>query len=95
MKKLLFVAITTLSIASCGSLNRTFYGTTESTLIKTVAIEHNCPKENVKVVERLKGVHGATYAVDACGKRLVYKQTGSVFMEATKLDETINKAKNQ
>jgi len=95
MKKLIFMTITTLSVASCGSLNRTFYGTTESTLIKTVAIEYNCPKENVKVIESQKGVHGATYAVDACGKRLVYKQTGSVFMEATKLDETINKAKNQ
>ncbi|MDE5483484.1 hypothetical protein KRE28_16885 [Elizabethkingia meningoseptica] len=94
MKKLLFVAITTFSVASCGSLNRTFYGTTESTLIKTVAIEQNCPKENIKVVERLKGVHGATYAVEACGKRYVYKQSGSVFVEATRVNEIFGKPQN-
>ena len=79
------------SIISCGSVNRTMFGTTENTLIKTVAIEQNCSSENVKIIEKVKGLHGATYALDVCGKRVVYKQVGSVFMEGEKANELLKK----
>ena len=82
-----------LFLFSCGAVNRTMFGTTEKTLIKTVSIEQNCPKENVKILDRNKGLHGATYALDVCGKRMVYKQVGSVFMEQSELDKTIKKVK--
>ena len=75
---------------NCGSVNRTVFGTTEATLVKTVAIEQNCPSENVKIIEKVKGLHGATYSLDVCGKRMVYKQVGSVFMEASKADNLVN-----
>jgi len=74
-------------LASCGSVSRTMFGTTEKNLIKTVAIEQNCDKEKIEIKEKIKGLHGATYALDACGKRFVYKQVGSVFMEASKADK--------
>ena len=85
MKKLLFLT-TILMFVSCGSVTRTMFGVTESTLIKTVSIEQNCEKENIKILDSNKGLHGATYALDVCGKRMVYKQVGSVFMEASKAD---------
>ncbi|WP_299135485.1 hypothetical protein [uncultured Tenacibaculum sp.] len=91
MKKIVLINLISLLLLSCGAVNRTVFGATEKTLIKTVSIEQNCPKENIKVVDENKGLHGATYALDVCGKRMVYKQVGSVFMEATKMDETIKK----
>jgi len=93
MKKL-FLVSAVLLLTSCGSVNRTLFGTTEKNLIKTVSIEQNCNQENIKVVDRNKGLHGATYALDVCGKRMVYKQVGSVFMEASKADEMVKSLNN-
>lgn len=76
-------------ICSCGSLNRTMTGTTESKLLKTVAVEQGCSVENVKVLDKIKTMGNATYSLDACGKRVVYKQIGTVFMEGSKADETV------
>ncbi|MGJ8745799.1 hypothetical protein [Polaribacter sp.] len=93
MKKI--IAFTLLStLLACGSVNRTVFGTTEKNLIKTVAIEQNCSKEKIKIVDSIKGLHGATYSLDACGKRIVYKQVGSVFMESSKADKMIKEFSN-
>lgn len=70
------------------------FGTTENNLIKTVSIEQDCPEENIKVLDKIKGLHGATYSLDACGKRLVYKEVGSVFMEASKADKVNTNLQN-
>ena len=91
MKKSFLAWFVSLILVSCGSVNRTMFGITESTLVKTVAIEQNCPSESIKILEKVKGLHGATYSLDVCGKRLVYKQVGSVFMEASKADEINSK----
>lgn len=64
-------------------------GTTESKLIKTVSVEQGCPVENVKVIDKVKTLGNATYSLDVCGKRVVYKQIGSVFMEGSKADNLI------
>lgn len=76
-------------MCSCGSVNRTMSGTTESKLIKTVSVEQGCPVENVKVIDKVKTLGNATYSLDVCGKRVVYKQIGSVFMEGSKADNLI------
>ena len=78
-------------LLSCGSVTRTMFGTTEKNLIKTVSIEQNCEKEKIEILERIKGLHGATYALNACGERIVYKQVGSVFMESSKADKMVKK----
>jgi RNA-binding protein YhbY len=88
MKKIIFL-FGIVILVSCGSVNRTMFGTTEKNLIKTVAIEQNCDKENIEIIEKIKGLHGATYALDVCGNRVVYKQVGSVFMEASKADKMV------
>ncbi len=88
MKKL--IAFTLLSILlSCGTLNRTVTGSKEIDLIKTVSIEQNCKKENIKIIEKVKKAYSATYALDVCGKRMVYKQVGTVFMESSKADRMV------
>lgn len=92
MKKLIAFTLL-LGIFSCGSVNRTIFGTTEKNLVKTISIEQNCSKENIKITNKIKGLHGATYSVEACGKRYVYKQVGSVFMESSKADKLVNSLK--
>lgn len=94
MKKLLLTLFISTFLFSCGSGARTVFGTTEKTLIKTVSIEQNCPQEDIKVLDSTKGLHGATYALDVCGKRMVYKQVGSVFMEQSVADETVKNLQN-
>lgn len=82
------VVVLSFTLLSCGGvLTRKIFGTTEKNLIETVSIEQNCPAENIKIMQSNKGLHGATYALDVCGKRVVYKQVGSVFMEASKADK--------
>lgn len=93
MRKIFFLSIILLFV-SCGSMNRTLFGTTEKNLIKTVSIEQDCEQENIKIVDSNKGLHGATYALDVCGKRMVYKQIGSIFMEASKADKMVEKLSN-
>lgn len=93
MKKTLLLLIILLILVSCGSVNRTMFGTTEKNLLKTVSIEQGCDTENIEILEKLKGLHGATYALNVCGTRMVYKQVGSVFMEASKADETVKNLK--
>lgn len=83
MKKII-VVLGLMSLISCGSATRTMFGTSEKTLINTVSIEQNCPKENIEILQKEKGLHGATYALNVCGNRVVYKQIGSVFMESSK-----------
>lgn len=85
MKKL-FLITTAFLLLSCGSVTRTMFGTTEKTLVKTVSIEQNCPQENIQITDKKKGIHGATYALEVCGKRMIYKQVGTIFMEASKTD---------
>lgn len=94
MRKISFYIIATVILVSCGSVSRTMFGATETTLIKTVSIEQNCDKEKVKIIDKVKGLHGATYSIDACGKRVVYKQIGTVFMEASQADKTIDNLKD-
>ncbi|AYZ34882.1 hypothetical protein EGY07_04525 [Chryseobacterium indologenes] len=89
MKNLLLIGLLSISMCSCGSVNRTMSGTTESKLIKTVSVEQGCPVENVKVIDKVKTLGNATYSLDVCGKRVVYKQIGSVFMEGSKADNLI------
>ncbi|MCR9228553.1 MAG: hypothetical protein NXH90_14140 [Flavobacteriaceae bacterium] len=93
MKKTLSSLFMFFILVSCGSVNRTMFGTTEKNLLKTVSIEQGCDTENIEILEKLKGLHGATYALNVCGNRMVYKQVGSVFMEASKADETVKNLK--
>jgi len=90
MKKLLLFSFASFILFSCGSVSRTISGSTEKKLVKTVSVEQGCDQENIKVLDRIKRLGGATYSLDVCGKRLVYKQVGSVFMEQSVADKMLN-----
>ena len=85
MRKIL-LTLCGISLISCGGTNRAVMGAGENAVVKTVAVEKGCPKEEIKITERIKRLGNATYRVDACGKQYVYKQVGSVIMEAEQAD---------
>ena len=90
MKKSFLIGSLSIVLLNCGAANRTAFGMTESKLIQTVSVEQGCPKENIKILDKVKSVDNATYSLDVCGKRMVYKQIGSVLMEASKADNITN-----
>jgi len=82
MKKL-FITSILLSMVSCGAYVRTMTGGTSSKLIKTVALETGCKTENIKVLDKVTSVSTGTYTLDVCGKKMIYKQAGGIFTNAT------------
>ncbi|WP_372483325.1 hypothetical protein AB9J70_06855 [Elizabethkingia anophelis] len=92
MKKtlLLLGGVTTILLSSCGVTPIGQMGYSNEEVIKTVAIEQNCPKDSIKILDKISRMGHATYSIDACGKHVVYKRVGSVLMESSKLNETIN-----
>lgn len=92
MKKtlLLLGGVTSILLSSCGVSPIGQMGYSDKEVIKTVAIEQNCPKEDIKILDKINRLGHATYSIEACGKHVVYKRVGSVLMESSKLNETIN-----
>ena len=88
-KSLVFVSV--LLLFSCGSISRQVFGNTEKDLIKQVSIETGCSSDKITVTEKMQNFGNATYALNVCGKRMVYKQVGSVFMKAEEADKLLNK----
>ena len=91
MKKCILLLFSVILLTSCGAINRQIFGNTESDLIKQVSIETGCASEKIKVLEKMQNFGNATYALDVCGKRMVYKQVGSVFMTAEEADKLTKK----
>ena len=89
MKKI-FIIVLVIGMSSCGALNRSVSGATINNLKEQVAIEQGCEEENIKLLDKQQAAGNATYALDVCGTRMVYKQVGSVFMEASKADSMMN-----
>ncbi|HIC8924100.1 TPA: hypothetical protein ACW72V_001567 [Elizabethkingia anophelis] len=94
MKKtlLLLGGVTTILLSSCAVSPIGQMGYSNEEVIKTVAIEQNCPKQDVKIIDKINRMGHATYSIEACGKHFVYKRVGSVLMESSKLNETVEKA---
>lgn len=95
MKKLILLTIVSISLTSCGGIVRGITGASKSSLIKQVAVETGCPKENVKIIEKSRNRGAATYALDVCGERKIYKQIGSVFMSSGEADKMTEKLQNK
>ena len=91
MKNIFYSLALAGTLMSCGAAMRTMGGATESKLIETVAVEQGFQREIVKIIDKSKNSGNATYALDVCGKRMVYKQIGSVFMESGKAESMFQK----
>ncbi len=90
MKKLTIIVLI-LTLYSCGATVRTLGGVTEKKLRKQISIEQNCPIDQIKILKKLKSVGNATYEVEACGKKYIYKQYGSIFIESSQADQLLKK----
>lgn len=75
MKNFIFSAIALATLTSCGAAMRSHMGATEEDLVKTISIEKSCPIENIKILDKVRGAMSATYSVEACGEKYVYKQS--------------------
>jgi len=73
MKKL-FIILGCIAFTSCGVSSKA--------VKKTVSIEKNCPRENIKILEKEKGYGRATYKLDACGNIYIYKVIGTTISES-------------
>lgn len=94
MKKIVLFTVSSIFLISCGPIMRTASGSTEKNLIKTVSIEQECAIENIEILDKVKRSGGATYSLSACGSKVVYKQVGSLFMEAEEADKMVESLKN-
>ncbi|MCQ4142005.1 hypothetical protein [Chryseobacterium sp. EO14] len=90
MKNLLLIGSLSIVLLSCEATAKATHGATESKLIKIVSVEQGCPVENIKIIDKGRG----SYALDVCGKRMVWKQAGTTFMEASKMQVIMNGAGN-
>ena len=72
MKKI-FIVLGCIAFTSCG--------VSSSAVKKTVAIEKDCPRDQVEILEREKGYGRATYKVSACGNTYIYKVIGTTISE--------------
>ncbi|MDV3950027.1 hypothetical protein CMT75_16040 [Elizabethkingia anophelis] len=84
----LSLGIAILSLTSCGAYVRSISGTTKGNLIKTVALEQGCPEDKVKIIDEVRASASATYYLDACGKKVIYKQQGFYFIEVSQAKES-------
>lgn len=90
MKKFLLISLLSAISLSCEATAKATHGTTENKLIKIVSVEQGCPVGDIKVIDKGRG----SYALDVCGKRMVYRQAGSTFMESSKMQIIMNSAGN-
>ncbi|MGP2571391.1 hypothetical protein ACT4R9_00055 [Ornithobacterium rhinotracheale] len=88
MKKVAFI-LGVVVLTSCNSFGRFMSGVSEFSLLKTVSVEKGCPLESVKIIDKVQTAGNATYRVNACGKEFVYKQVGSVFLEASEANKLL------
>lgn len=93
MKNLVLIGSLSMVLMNCGAITRTALGGTNDDLIKTVSIEQGCPKNKIKILESQRTMGSATYSLDVCGKKMIYKMSGNVFMEASKFDDMVNSMK--
>lgn len=88
------VLVFAIALASCGGAMRNMSGATVGNLKKQVSIEQGCAVDKIEVLDQQRSAGNATYALDVCGTRMVYKQIGSVFMESGKADKMIKDMSN-
>ena len=93
MNKLFKVSIILLGISlivGCRSMGKSG----KRSLVKVVAIEQDCPVENVKILESFNRAGGGYFKLEACDKIVNYKKIGSTFMEreaAKKMIDSLSK----
>lgn len=85
MNKTIVAALvtTTLALSGCASMGFTV---NRSKLIETAAFDHDCPREQVKILsEHDAGASGTgNYKLKVCGEEKKYKRLGTAYFDAEK-----------
>lgn len=69
-------------LTGCATLGFT---SNQANLLKTASFDHNCPKEQIKVLaEQEEGIGVASFRLDVCGTTRIYKRAGTSFYDADK-----------
>jgi len=79
MRNHLFVMVATLMLTACAST-----GANTETLLKTVSFDSNCAKDKIRILSQDDRPGSGQYLVDACGKKVKYKRTGTIYYRADK-----------
>lgn len=81
MKRILFGAgVAAVVTTGCATMGWT---SDRDTLVKTAAFDHDCPREQVKVLaEQEDGLGAASFKLDVCGKTKRYKRMGTLYVDA-------------
>lgn len=82
--KRLIILIVAITLTSCGaSMKSTNESTTES-LKQRVSYEQGCNTDKIEILSKQQVSGNTNYTLDVCGKRMVYIQSGSDFIESSK-----------
>ncbi len=74
MKNFVLTVSVLALVSSCGAKLRQVNKLTEKDLKKIVSIEKDCPVENIKVLNKVRGAYHATYTLEVCGNKTIYRQ---------------------
>lgn len=56
----------------------------QKNLVQTVAFDTSCPESSIQVIEKSDSFGSGLYKLQACGKELKYKRSGTVYYAADK-----------
>ncbi len=59
-------------------------GISDEKLKKVVSFDTKCPVEQITVVDKMEDQGFGKYKIEACGKQLDYKRTGTIYHAADK-----------
>lgn len=83
LKNLFFIVFIFCCFSSCKALSdyttKKMTGSTVNDLIKYVAVDTGCSKEQITVKQKEDQAGNGVYILDVCGKEMKYRRTGSVF----------------
>jgi hypothetical protein len=79
---LVVLALSTLSTTGCAAMG---FRSSDTKLVEQASFDHKCPKEKIRVVNKMEGGIGdASFVVDVCGTERRYKRMGTAYYDVEK-----------
>lgn len=75
-KNIICVLCLSIFIISCATPGSMY---SDESLIRKVSFDTNCPETQIKITKKMEDAGQGDYVLDACGKEVKYKRTGTVY----------------
>lgn len=76
---LTILILSTLSQSACAAMG---FRSSDAKLVEQASFDHKCPKEKIRVVNKMEGgVGDASFVVDVCGTERRYKRMGTAYYD--------------